>query len=1002
MRYRFGKFELDTEAYTLSRAGRVVPLRPKVFDVLRFLIERRTRMVTKQELLDTLWEGEHVTESVLPWAIAQVRRALGQQGRGKTPIETFYGRGYRWRARVEVLQEQPVIAAPSRNAAEPSSEVLPFVGRSEVMERLRERLAAAQAGRGGLCLLVGEAGIGKTRCMDELVSTAESLSFSVWSGRATEDPWAPALWPWTEVLRNAARDRDSRDRAGELLARIGSAARATTDDEASSAATLKRERFVLLDDVTQFLLQASRRKTLLVLLDDLQWADASTIALLAGIAPELRRHPLLIIAAQRDRPSEYRVRRPSQLTRHAEPVELPLLTTADVTRYIGLVTSAGSPDSALSAAVHSATAGNALFLQETVRSLIAQHGVPGLLALVPAEVKPPPLARDVLRERIDALEPPVRALLGTASVLGESFDTDLLLKVSDLSVQALIASLDEASHAKLIIAEGTHRYRFCHALVRSVLYDELSSQTRIAAHRRAADAIAGTAFVVSRQRELAHHYYRSLAFGQADAVAAAARKAADEAVRAGEFEDGAMFYQWALEAQAVDIHAKPREHAELLLQRARAARRAGQERDARAVVTQLVDLAQRHGYADLLVRATRVMRHGRTWRPSTDDNARRALEQALRIAQSDLDENRINALSQLASTAPYAYDMQRSKSMSATALEHARKLGHPAVLAEALRSRLYALSGPDDIDALLATAQEMLSMDADTESWISIAAYSARYAAAIHRADLTRADDALAALGRAARKQRRPEAVWFHERLCAERRFVEGDLAGAEKAFAEIASVRFTRHYTWLFKVPLALLVMERQGTPMAGSPMDPSAFLSRTSDDDAQAESLARLAIMLGREDLARAVLERLSIDAFSRIPKNFSYLFRLVNLALVAVAFRDRERAACLYALLEPYPHHNTPSGLLNYEGSVSHYLALLAELLDAHEAAQRHFDDALAMNSSLGHKVQLARTYYEYARFLRARGDEPHGRRMQSEAERLAETLGMTALMQRIRAL
>jgi len=262
------------------------------------------------------------------------------------------------------------------------------------------------------------------------------------------------------------------------------------------------------------------------------------------------------------------------------------------------------------------------------------------------------------------------------------------------------------------------------------------------------------------------------------------------------------------------------------------------------------------------------------------------------------------------------------------------------------------------------------------------------------------ADDALASLGRTARKQRQPETLWYYERLLAQKRFVDGDLADAEKAFADMARVRFTR-YLWLWRLPHALVAMERQPTPDTAG-WDPSKFLSRTSDDDAQAASLARIAVKLGRKDLARPVLERLSARDFERIPKNISYLNKLANLALVAIELRDRTRAESLYALLEPYPHHNTPSGLLHHEGSVSHYLALLAEFLGARERAERAFNDALAMNEALGHKAQLARTYYEYARFLQAGGLQRRARRMKSEAARLSEMLELTALTEQVRAL
>ena len=107
IRYRFEEFELDLAAFTLERAGQKLPLTPKVFDLLRHLIEQRGRVVTKNELLNTLWADTAVTEGTIPWAISHVRTALGQRGRDKRPIETVYGRGYRFVSEVEVLRGQP-------------------------------------------------------------------------------------------------------------------------------------------------------------------------------------------------------------------------------------------------------------------------------------------------------------------------------------------------------------------------------------------------------------------------------------------------------------------------------------------------------------------------------------------------------------------------------------------------------------------------------------------------------------------------------------------------------------------------------------------------------------------------------------------------------------------------------------------------------------------------------------------------------------------------------
>jgi DNA-binding winged helix-turn-helix (wHTH) protein len=217
VRYRFGEFELDVDTYALRRAGRAVRVIPKVFDVLRLLIEQRERLVTKQELLDSLWAGRQVGEGTIPWTISHARRALGQRRTDKRPIETVHGRGYRFVGEVEVLRgaaarpPAPVVAAQAQPA--PS----PFVGREQAMAALGARLAAAKAGGGALCALAGEGGIGKTRCMHELAALAREQGFAVWSGRSTEDTVAPVFWPWMQVLREVVRDRPALHEATDAL-----------------------------------------------------------------------------------------------------------------------------------------------------------------------------------------------------------------------------------------------------------------------------------------------------------------------------------------------------------------------------------------------------------------------------------------------------------------------------------------------------------------------------------------------------------------------------------------------------------------------------------------------------------------------------------------------------------------------------------------------------------------------------------------------------------------
>src|SRR5689334_10318016 len=140
VRYRFGQFALDTRRYELVRSGQKLDVRPKVFDALRYLLERAGRLVTKQELLDALWEGTTVEEASVPWTITYVRRAIGQRAGDKLPLETVRGRGYRWASPVRVEEDELVTQL--------DHVARPFVGRGSLLAALQQRVNEARAGRG--------------------------------------------------------------------------------------------------------------------------------------------------------------------------------------------------------------------------------------------------------------------------------------------------------------------------------------------------------------------------------------------------------------------------------------------------------------------------------------------------------------------------------------------------------------------------------------------------------------------------------------------------------------------------------------------------------------------------------------------------------------------------------------------------------------------------------------------------------------------------------------
>jgi tetratricopeptide (TPR) repeat protein len=394
-----------------------------------------------------------------------------------------------------------------------------------------------------------------------------------------------------------------------------------------------------------------------------------------------------------------------------------------------------------------------------------------------------------------------------------------------------------------------------------------------------------------------------------------------------------------------------------------------------------------------------------------DPLVRASLEEILKIAPAGPDPIRIGALSLLSCVPPYAHDMKRSSELSAEALTLARQLGRPSSLSEALRARLHSLSGPDDIEALLEVAAEMLERSKETRSWVPIEAHGARFGAMVLRGDMPAADTALRELGRVATSLRWPEAVWYHDRLQAQRRLLDGDFAEAESAGDELRarSKRMGLSYGSAFiDSQRNVLNFIRLGPVRASANWRVSVAQMFAASGGLQASyraALVRLATDVGQMDVARRMFEDVVARDFEDVPKDIAYPNALHNLGIAATRFSDRPRVERLYGMLLPYARFNTPNNMLFYEGSASHALAVMAAELGRHEDAEGHFEEALAMNERMGTRPHLARTYFIYAQYRASRegkASQARARELASKGLELADALGMVGLQPQLRAL
>src|SRR5215469_12089827 len=314
---------------------------------------------------------------------------------------------------------------------------VPIVGRGHELAQLRAALVAASGGAGRLVLVSGEPGIGKTRLISAVMDMAGEYDVPVAAGSAMDDPGMPPLWPWREVARSVQA------LAGVLGGAAGSAAESPAAESPAAAADSASARFVMFAAACQALAGAAANRGLLVVLEDLQWADRTSLLLLRHLAGELARTRLLIVGTFRETTGTPLADLLPALLRTdgTRPIRLAGLSRADIALWLRQLDTVGDVDR-LADRLWAGTGGNPLFMRMIVErgSSAIDDGLSGF-----------PELRQLVLAQLGRLGDPARELLGAASVLGERIDPPVLTEVTGLSAAEAGTLLDQA------VAQGVLR-----------------------------------------------------------------------------------------------------------------------------------------------------------------------------------------------------------------------------------------------------------------------------------------------------------------------------------------------------------------------------------------------------------------------------------------------------------------------------------------------------------------------------------------------------------------
>ena len=469
------------------------------------------------------------------------------------------------------------IALPAPSPGDGASTgAMALVGRSAELRRLKELYREADAGRGACVLVSGEAGIGKTRLVEELAAGAATAGADVVWGRCYEGADAPAFWPWSQILRDllagcppeAATEalRRSGLDPGDLTA-LGSRPTEATSAEPPPIADSGAARLRLNQAVTVVVTALSERPVV-VILDDIHWADVATLRLLAYLAPELAAARVLLIATYRDREvadDHPLVEALASIARRSRVERIPLwgLTQDEVARFV-TVASGGETTPSVVESVYRRTDGNPFFVGELVRLLMTDNALDDPVAAAGADV--PVGVRDVVRRRLARLPEETKALLSIAAVVGQEFDLQVVEAVGGLQGDAVLDALEPARLSGVIVeSPGSVRLcRFSHALLHETLYGGMSKLRRARLHGRVADALESQA--PANAVEQARHLWQATPVVGTERVLAALLKAAEESMAGLAYEQAGEQLARAVQLLSTQPPGEDRDRLELWAQ----------------------------------------------------------------------------------------------------------------------------------------------------------------------------------------------------------------------------------------------------------------------------------------------------------------------------------------------------------------------------------------------------------------------------------------------------
>lgn len=888
-----------------------------------------------------------------------------------------------------------------------------IVGREPELKELAAAAVPVVGGRGSLVLIDGEAGIGKTRLVSELAGRLEGDGFAVaWS--TCREGGAPPFWPWVQLLRRlpkADAGIPSGQQVGGDSHSFGQGALGASDyghpgssgapgplarllapeAEAAAGTDAQVDRFLLFDAVAEELRAAGQ--PLLLVLEDLHWADEASLRLLAFLAGELHTVPALVVGTYRtgevDGPAVTAMRPDRR-------IPLAGMAVAELNEAVEGLT--GEPlDERLLEPVHARTGGNPFFAVELVRLLRSEgrRTEPIPSTTLPASV------RMVLERRLARLPSGTHVLLRAAAVLGQELTLPALASITapraapglarpvtppgsgqttagdpeaEMTVERVADLLEPAIEAGLVqpVEERPGHLVFVHDLVRETLEAQLEVGERRDLHERAgAVLLADAQDDATGLARAAHHLLEAAALGAPpDQAIETASVAARLAMDGLAYEEALTLLSHALalldagptpglEGEGQAAARSPVDRVQLLLDQGAAAVAAGSLEVARTAHLEAARLARRDGRVNDMARAGLGLAAGAGGFEVSmfDSEQLDLLEEVLRLLPEEDSELRAQVTARLSVALSFVEGDERRGELAAEALAMARRLDDASTLAAALAAHCDAIAGPDHVRERLDEASEIIAIaQTQRNRALELLGRRLRLIALAELGDWSGVDDEIVRFSLTANLVRQPLYQWYVPLWRGMRALMQGEVSEAEQFDQEV------RRLAGLSGSPNAALLADVQrfvylvwaGDAAAGREAVMNAV---AASDPAILEHAALSAIRAftlasdGQMQESRAVLGS-SLDDILALPRDSEWLASMTYAAYTSALVADIGAAERVYGTLEPYAGLFSVDGIAaGCWGSVDAYLGLLALRLGREAKARDHLAAAVELDNRAG---------------------------------------------------